>query len=220
VKVNRTIGLILSTALFFLAAQSFLAAQTSDYACSCQPEVSPKGEFRYESKHVRLPKTPAEEITIKEITDWIPKYFPGETFSPETPRQDRELRLFHISHAFLQAAWINRRDCDFHLEISPDEKKDSFRIIVEMTKEYCSERKELQTQMAPKGFVLNEKLRELEQPLPVDVVGLAFQDNAEPRGSSKVNSLWEIHPAIVKLVSQRELQKINARKPSCSQPEK
>jgi hypothetical protein len=208
VKVNRTIGLILSTALFFLAAQSFLAAQTSDHACSCQPEVSPKGEFRYESKHVRLPKTPAEEITIKEITDWIPQYFPGEAFSSETPRQGRELRLFHISHAFLQAAWINRRDCDFHLEISPDEKKDSFRIIVEMTIEYCSERKELQTQMAAKGFVLNEKLRELEQPFLVDVVGLAFQDNAEPRGSGKVNSLWEIHPAIVKSVSQRELQKI------------
>jgi hypothetical protein len=208
VKVNRTIGLILSTALFFLAAQSFLAAQTSDYACSCQPEVSPKGEFRYESKHVRLPKTPAEEITIKEITDWIPQYFPGETFSTETPRQDRELRLFHISHAFLQAAWINRRDCDFHLEISTDEKKDSSRIIVEMTKEYCSERKELQTQMAAKGFVLDEKLHELPQPVPVDIVGLAFQDNAEPRGSSKVNSLWEIHPAIVKIVSPRALQKI------------
>jgi hypothetical protein len=206
--VNRTIGLILSTALFFLAAQSFLAAQTSDYACSCQPEVSPKGEFRYESKHVRLPKTPAEDITIEEITDWIPQYFPGETFSPETPRQDRELRLFHISHAFLQAAWINRGDCDFHLEISPDGKKDSFRIIVEMTKEYCSERKELQAQMAAKGFILDEKLREFEQPLPVEVVGLAFQDNAEPRGSSKVNSLWEIHPAIVKIVSPRELQKI------------
>ena len=208
-KVNRIIGLILSTVLlFFFAIQSFLSAQTTDYACSCHPEVSPKGEFRYESKHVRLPKTPAEEITIEKIMDWIPQYFPGETFSPETPRQDRELRLFHISHAFLRAAWINRRDCDFHLEISPDEKKDSSRIIVEMTKEYCSERKELQAQMAAKGFILDEKLREFERPLPVDVVGLAFQDNAEPRGSSKVNSLWEIHPAIVKIVSPRELQKI------------
>ena len=117
------------------------------------------------------------------------------------------MRLFHISRAFLQAAWINRRDCDFHLEISADEKKDSSRIIVEMTKEYCSERKELQTQMAAKGLILDEKLREFE-PLPVEVVGLAFQDNAEPRGSSKVNSLWEIHPAIVKIVSPRELQKI------------
>ncbi len=176
-KINSIIGL--SSVLFCIfSSQPFLAARVLDYACSCEPEVSPKGEFRYESKHVRLPKTPAEEITIEQITDWIPQYFPGETFSPETPRQDRELRLFHISHAFLQAAWINRRDCDFHLEISPNEKKDSFRIIVEM------------------------------KPLPVEVVGLAFQDNAEPRGSSKVNSLWEIHPAIVKIVSPRELQKI------------
>jgi len=87
-------------------------------------------------------------------------------------------------------------------------KKIHLGIIVEMTKEYCSERKELQSQMAAKGFILDEKLREFEQPLPVDVVGLAFQDNAEPRGSSKVNSLWEIHPAIVKIVSPRELQKI------------
>ena len=208
-KINSIIGLTISSVLLCIfSSQPFLAARVLDYACSCQPEVSPKGEFRYESKHVRLPKTPAEEITIEQITDWIPQYFPGETFSPETPRQDRELRLFHISHAFLQAAWINRRDCDFHLEISPNEKKDSFRIIVEMTKEYCSERKELQTQMAAKGFVLDDKLREFEQPLPVEVVGLAFQDNAEPRGSSKVNSLWEIHPAIVKIVSPRELQKI------------
>jgi hypothetical protein len=203
VKVHRIIGLLLSPLLLCIfSSQPLPAAQTSDYACSCQPEMSPKGEFRYESKHVRLPKTPAEEITIETIMDWIPQYFPGEAFSSETPRQGRELRLFHISHAFLQAAWVNLGDCDFHLEISPDEKKDSFRIIVEMTNEYCSERKELQPQMAAKGFVLDEKLREFEQPLPVDVVGLAFQDNAEPRGSSKVNSLWEIHPAIVKFVSR------------------
>ena len=123
-KINSIIGLAISSVLFCIfSSQPFLAARVLDYACSCQPEVSPKGEFRYESKHVRLPKTPAEDITIEEITDWIPQYFPGETFSPETPRQDRELRLFHISHAFLQAAWINRGDCDFHLEISPDGKK-------------------------------------------------------------------------------------------------
>ena len=209
VKINRIIGLSISPVLLCIfASQPRLAAPILDYACSCQPEVSPKGEFRYESKHVRLPRTPPQEVTVKELTDWIPQYFPGETFSSDTFRQGRELRLFHISRAFLQAAWINRRDCDFHLEISADEKKDSSRIVVEMTKEYCSERKELQTQMAAKGFVLDEKLREFEQPLPVEVVGLAFQDNAEPRGSSKVNSLWEIHPAIVKIVSPRELQKI------------
>ncbi len=84
VKINSIIGLTISSVLLCIfSSQPFLAARVLDYACSCQPEVSPKGEFRYESKHVRLPKTPAEEITIEQITDWIPQYFPGETFRPK-----------------------------------------------------------------------------------------------------------------------------------------
>ena len=106
-----------------------------------------------------------------------------------------------MSRAFLQAVWVNRYDCDFHLEVSHDEKKDSPRIIVEMTKDYCSQRQELQSQLASRGFNVGDKLQELSQALEVEIVGLAFQDKNEPRGSGHVDALWELHPAIVKLVS-------------------
>lgn len=175
------------------------AAQKPYLACECHADVSPQAEFRYESKNTPLPKVQPEETTVEEILDWVPLYFPG--FASNTPRQDRELRLFHVKRAFLQAVWVNRYDCDFHLEVSHDAKKDSPRIIVEMTKDFCSERKQLQSQLAAKGITLDDKFRELTQPLTVEVVGLAFQDKSEPRGSGHVDALWELHPAIVKLTS-------------------
>lgn len=175
------------------------AAQKPDLACECHADVSPQAEFRYESKNTPLPRIQPEETTVKEILDWVPLYFPG--FPSNTPRQDRELRLFHVSRAFLQAVWVNRYDCDFHLEVSHEEKKDSPRIIVEMTKDFCPERKQLQSQLAAKGVILNDKFQELTPSLTVEMVGLAFQDKSEPRGSAHVDALWELHPAIVKLTS-------------------
>lgn len=183
-------------------SSGLVAAQKLDFACECHPAVSPKAEFRYESKNAPLPKVQPEETTVKEILDWVPQYFPG--FPSNTARQDRELRFFHVSRAFLQAVWVNRYDCDFHLEVSHDEKKDSPRIIVEMTKNYCSERKELQSQLALQGVIVDDKHQELRQALAVEIVGLAFQDKNERRGSALVDALWELHPAIVKLVSSSQ----------------
>jgi len=174
------------------------AAQKPYLACECHPDVSPKAEFRYESKNAPIPKVKAEESTVGDILDWAPQYFPG--FPSDTPRQDRELRLYHVNRAFLQAVWVNRYDCDFHLEVSQDKDKDAPRIIVEMTKDYCSERKELTNQLATKGVAVDDTLQELKEPLPVEIMGLAFQDKSEPRGTGHVDSLWELHPAIVKLI--------------------
>jgi hypothetical protein len=185
--------------LVCILSSGAVAAQKPYLACECHADVSPQAEFRYESKNTPLPKVQPEETTVKEILDWVPLYFPG--FPSNTPRQDRELRLFHVSQAFLQAIWVNRYDCDFHLEVSHDDKKDSPRIIVEMTKDFCSERKELQSQLASKGVIVDDKFQELKQPLAVEIVGLAFQDKSEPRGSGHVDALWELHPSIVKLAS-------------------
>lgn len=176
------------------------SAQKAYLACECHPDVSPQAEFRYESKNTPLPKVRPEETTIKEILDWVPLYFPG--FAANTPRSDRELQLYHVGRAYLQAIWVNRYDCDFHLEVSHDDKKDSPRIIVEMTKDYCTERKTLQSQLAEQGVTVDDKFQELKQPLAVDIIGLPFQDKSEPRGSRHVDALWELHPAIMKAISQ------------------
>jgi hypothetical protein len=71
--------------------------------------------------------------------------------------------------------------------------------------DYCSTRKNLQTQLAAHGFKLDPTHGgELPDALPADVIGLAFLDFDHKaiglgRGSDQVRTLWELHPAIVNL---------------------
>jgi hypothetical protein len=62
--------------------------------------------------------------------------------------------------------------------------------------EYCSARQNLQAQLKKHGFLIDSQHGgELPKALPVDVVGMAFEDFEHDRG--QVATLWEIHPAIV-----------------------
>jgi len=62
--------------------------------------------------------------------------------------------------------------------------------------EYCSARQTLQAQLGKHNFRLDSQHGgELPQALPIDVVGMAFEDFEHDRGP--VATLWEIHPAIV-----------------------
>lgn len=66
--------------------------------------------------------------------------------------------------------------------------------------EYCPARQALESALAQQGFQLvaaAASQTELSQALPVEVLGLAFQDFEHNRGSAQVATEWELHPAIL-----------------------
>src|SRR6266481_3969623 len=94
-------------------------------------------------------------------------------------------------------------DCDVDLEISQTADRNAPRVIVEtpVDSEFCSARKNIQSQLAQHGFSLDvEHGGELPQALPADILGMAFEDFEHNRGSGQVATLWELHPATVNLL--------------------
>jgi hypothetical protein len=171
-----------------------IGVPVSEDICNCTP-VDPF-DPRHDAKHVPLPSQTPQEITVATILGW-----------PQTPdatidqaRSGRELQLFHIPHAFLRAANLFVGDCDITMEISDTGDANAPRAIVEtpVDSEYCSARQNLKMQLAAHGFMLSVNSGELPTPLTVDVVGLAFQDVPHAgRGSALVQTVWELHPAVV-----------------------
>jgi tetratricopeptide (TPR) repeat protein len=172
-----------------------LAAQgprTSASVCPL-PDIA---DYRHAAKHVPIPEIVAQEVTVEIILTWSQDLF----IPPDAPRTGRELEVFHLANAFLQKASVNAADCDVSMEISETADKGSLRMIVEtpVDREYCGARQNLQAQLKKHGFRLDSQHGgELPQALPVDVVGMAFEDFEHDRGP--VATLWEIHPAIVTL---------------------
>lgn len=129
---------------------------------------------------------------------WPQEPVPG----PEAPRTGRELQLFQIQNAFVQLVFLVGTDCDIHMEIADSADKTAPRVIVEtpVDSEYCQAREQLVSALAARGITLNGARQELNPAIPATVLGLAFEDLPHStRGSSFVQSLWEIHPAIVTL---------------------
>ena len=86
------------------------------------------------------------------------------------------------------------------MEISHTADKTAPRMIVEtpVDSEYCTARQNLQAQLKKHRFLLDSQHGgELPQALPVDVLGMAFEDFEHDRGH--VATLWELHPAVVTL---------------------
>jgi hypothetical protein len=105
-----------------------------------------------------------------------------------------------VATAFLQEASVNAADCDVHFEISMTTDKSAPRVIVEtpVDSEFCSARQNAQSQLAKHKCVLDSQHGgELPLALPVDVLGMAFEDFDHNRGSAQVQTIWELHPAIV-----------------------
>ncbi len=163
--------------------------------CNCTPAES--FDYRAAEKHVPLPQnvTP-QEIAVADMLTWPQTPVPADN----APRTGRELQLFHIAHAFLRAANVFAGDCDVTMEISDTNDANAPRVVVEtpIDSEYCAARRNIQQQLAANNFTLNFQSSELTTPLPVDVVGLAFQDFPHiGRGSALVATVWELHPAVV-----------------------
>jgi hypothetical protein len=169
---------------------------TPEDLCKCLPLEPDIADYRHAAKHVPIPNIVAQEVSVDIVLTW-----PQDPFiPPDAPRTGRELDVFHIANAFLQSASVNAIDCDVSTEISQTADKSSPRMTVEtpVDSEYCSARQNLQAQLKQHGFRLDSQHGgELPQALPVDVLGMAFEDFEHNRGP--VATLWEIHPAIVTL---------------------
>jgi hypothetical protein len=164
--------------------------------CKCLPIEPDILDFRHLAKHVPIPIIAAQEIGVDTILSWTQDAF----VAPDAPRTGRELQVFHLATAFLQEASVNAADCDVHFELSQTSDKKAPRVIVEtpVDSEFCSARQNAQSQLAKHHFVLDSQHGgELPLALPVDVLGMAFEDFDHNRGSAQVATIWELHPAIV-----------------------
>lgn len=171
---------------------SFNSAQD---ICNCVDQEPASSDYRTVAKHVDLPQIAATDISVATVLGFPVAAEPAF----DAPRQGRELQMFHIANAFLQLVWLNPGDCDLHLEISDFPDKNAQRIIVETPhgNSYCGQRRALSQALSARGITISNTGLELATPLAVDVIGLAFQDFNHSRGSPKVATPWELHPAVV-----------------------
>jgi len=191
--------------IVILAASAAVSCNGQDFGflqptpqdlCKClslEPDIA---DYRHLAKHVPIPDIAAQEVSVAIVLTWAQ----DPAIPPDAPRTGRELEVFHIANAFLQNASVNAVDCDVVMEIAQTADKSSPRMIVEtpVDSEYCSARQNMQAQLKQHGFRLDSQHGgELPQALPVDIVGLAFEDFEHDRGP--VATLWELHPAIVTL---------------------
>jgi hypothetical protein len=196
---------ICSTGITILLALAFIGCKGQDFGvlqpapkdlCKCLSLEPDLADYRLLAKHVPIPNISEQEASVETILTW-PQ---DPVIPPDAPRTGRELEVFHIADAFLQNASVNAVDCDVVMEISQFADKSSPRMIVEtpVDSEYCSARQNLQAQLKQHGFRLDSQHGgDLPQAIPVDVVGMAFEDFEHDRGP--VATLWELHPAIVTL---------------------
>ncbi len=195
----RRIGFPTGLAAFAIVALSCGSGGSGQDICNCIPLLPDIADYRHIAKHVPLPNTMPEEITVDTILSW-----PQDVFvPPDAPRTGRELQLFHVAQAFLQNASLNTGDCDLHFEISQTADRNAPRVVVEtpVDSEYCSARRSIQSQLAQHGFRLDSQHGgDLPQALSAEVLGLAFEDFEHNRGSPQVATVWELHPATVNLV--------------------
>jgi hypothetical protein len=164
--------------------------------CKCLPVEPDILDFRHLAKHVPISSVAAQEIGVDTILSWTQDAF----VAPDAPRTGRELQVFHVASAFLQEASVNAADCDVHFEISQTADKNTSRVIVEtpVDSEFCTARQNAQSQLAKHHFVLDSQHGgELPQALPLEILGMAFEDFDHNRGSPQVQTIWELHPAIV-----------------------
>jgi hypothetical protein len=191
------VAILLPLAIMSCNGQDFGFLQpTPEDLCNCLPLEPDIADYRHAAKHVPIPNIVAQDVSVDDILAWSQ----DPIIPPDAPRSGRELEVFHVANAFLQNASVNAVDCDVSMEISQTADKSSPRMIVEtpVDNEYCSARQNLQAQLKQHGFQLDSQHGgELPQALPVDIVGMAFEDFEHDRGA--VATLWELHPAIVTL---------------------
>ena len=202
------IALLALAALFFLAYSDPARpgnkrgkAIDTSLLCGCKPTHITKDDWRIEFKNDSLPDQPAKDLSIAGILAWPEGREPGA----RTPRSASEQILYRVQKAYLQSVFLRRSDCDLHMEVSETPEKNAPRVIIETpgNAQYCEARSTLYSGLRERGITVADLNQELTKPLLVEIIGVPFRDESHPvwfsRGSDKVATLWELHPAIVKL---------------------
>ncbi len=172
--------------------------------CDCKPTHITKDDWRIEHKNGPLPHLEPEDTTVVAILSWPEGSEPG----PRSPRTGRELKKYRIHRAYMQTVFLRKGDCDLHIEISEQPDKAAPRMIVETpgSPDYCEARTTMYADLRHRGITITDLNQELSPAIPVEVEGVAFRDQAHTvwfaRGSDRVKTLWEIHPAIVNVLPQ------------------
>ena len=209
----------LAALIVFCIGSSCFAADKLD-VCGCKPRSEKETDYRYAMKHIPLPDMQPQTVTVQDMLEWDQ----SANLRNDAPRKGRELQLVVIPRAYVQFAWAYRGDCDIHIEISETPDKDAPRAIVEtpVDPEYCPARKALQSALRDHGVELSVLQQEVDNPFPVTVRGLPYQDAKHKRGSAHVATVWEIHPAILEplndssKLSQSDRHLFAALQNSCS----
>jgi hypothetical protein len=195
------IGALLALSFRMLACsgQDLGVLQPEDL-CKCLPIEPDIADYRHAAKHMPIPNMPPVEIMVTDILAWPQDPLP---LPIDQPRTGRELQVFHVANAFLQETSVNSADCDVHMEISQTADKNAPRVIIEtpVDSEFCSARQQLQAQLKQHNFRLDSQHGgELPAALPLQVLGMAFEDFDHSRGSAQVTTIWELHPATVNIL--------------------
>jgi len=183
-----SVTIFLVLAIVSCSGQDFAVLQpTPKDLCKCLPIEPDIADYRHLAKHVPIPNIAEQDVSVEIILTW-PQ---DPVIPPDAPRTGRENGVFHIANAYLQSANVNAADCDVSMEISNIQDKSAPRMIVEtpVDSEYCAARQNLQAQLKQRGFILDSQHGgELPQALPVDVLGMAFEDFEHNRGHVATSS--------------------------------
>ena len=203
-------GVLCALMLFFSSCEGSAAPGRrhgtpvrEDQICECKPTAISADDWRIAVKNVAIPNDLAPiDVTVQEILHWHEGHMPVAT----APRTGPELQIYRIRRAYVQAAFLRDGDCDFDIEISGEPGKDAPRMVVETPgmREFCLARRDFIAGLRRNGITLTNWATELVEPVPVEVTGLAFRDQWHPfwipRASSRVETLWELHPAIIRIL--------------------
>ncbi len=179
---------------------------------ACTPTTLLAKQHRTNMKH-RDPAHGAAQIrTVLQVLQWAaPAGIQNKTMrKQDSPYAGREqdAQVYGIT-GDLWRVKVEANDCDFHLEVSaPGQPQAADRIIVEIPQgaQFLAAREKVIEELAANGYDVGvDKSIDLDEPLRIRVVGLAFYDSAHyskknPKrghghGTKKVGTLWELHPS-------------------------
>jgi hypothetical protein len=208
--MRRSITLRVLTFLALCRAVGTTPAFSQDITCT--PTTLLAKQHRTNMKH-RDPSHGTPQVrTVVQVLNWaVPAGIQDKTVrrqdSPFAGRE-QDAQVYEIT-GDLWRVRVEANDCDFHLEISaPGQPETANRIIVEIAQgpQFLAARQKVIDELIANGFdAAVDKPIDLDEPLRIKVVGLAFYDSAHfskknPKrghghGTKKVGTLWELHPS-------------------------
>ena len=189
-----------------------VAAQTP--TCSCSPGTKKANQQRSGAKHATNYEdfvSKDDTITVAYINKWERKYKtktstisvtpsnPASKRKPDTPED-----TLYILKGFLWFVKQEENDCDFHIEIGPQNVFGN-RIIIEVTKENTSLQQKIREELTARDLKImncnthNNNVAHFDDPVPVVVIGLGFYDKSHKPDTNHGDVhtkrySWELHP--------------------------